>query len=221
MSTTTDASTWPKSASPSSPWINDDWLSVWIGLLIFFSALAWLFGYDLLGWAVSTSVWIDPSLALGTVSKAYAYLGGAGALVTTYLALLGVLAIGAVALRAKVLRFIAAFTVVFWIAYASWIIGSYAQVAAVTPADLQKFGIAWSLKLTNEGGYIVALIAGLIVANIFPRLAEWLTEAIRPELYIKIAIVILGAFVAVTAVGRLNLATTLLVRGWRRSSRPT
>jgi uncharacterized membrane protein YadS len=213
MSTTTDASTWPKSASPSSPWINDDWLSVWIGLLIFFSALAWLYGYDLLGWAVSTSVWIDPSLALGTVSKAYAYLGGAGALVTTYVALLGVLAIGAVALRAKVLRFIAAFTVVFWIAYASWIIGSYAQVAAVTPADLQKFGIAWSLKLTNEGGYIVALIAGLIVANFFPRLAEWLQEAIRPELYIKIAIVILGAFVAVTAVGRLNLATTLLVRG--------
>ena len=67
MSTTTDASTWPKSASPSAPWINDDWLSVWIGLLIFFSALAWLYGYDLLGWAVSTSVWIDPQLDLTVV----------------------------------------------------------------------------------------------------------------------------------------------------------
>src|SRR5262249_56741618 len=45
------------------------------------------------------------------------------------------------------------------------------------------------------------------------RVAEWLKEAIRPELYIKIAIVILGAFLAVTAAGRLSLATSLLWRG--------
>jgi uncharacterized membrane protein YadS len=133
--------------------------------------------------------------------------------VATYLVLVGVLTIGVVALRANVLRFVAAFSVVFVIGYASWIVGSYARVAAVTPADLQKFGIPWSLKLTNEGGYIVALIAGLIIANVFPRFAEWLKEATRPELYIKIAIVILGGFVAVTAAGRLNLATTLVVRG--------
>ncbi len=48
----------------------------------------------------------------------------------------------------------------FWIGYASWIIGSYRPFAAVTPADQQKFGINWSLKLTNEGGYIVALSPG-------------------------------------------------------------
>jgi uncharacterized membrane protein YadS len=216
MSTTTNVSTLESgrtSSSASSPWVNEDWLSVWIGLLIFFSSLAWLFGHDLLGWAVTTSVWIDPSLALNTVSKAYSSLGGPGALVTTYLALLALLSLGALALRANVLRFAVAFTVVFWIAYASWIIGSFAYVAVVTPADLQKFGISWSLKLTNEGGYIVALIAGLTIANFFPRFAEWLKEAIRPELYIKVAIVILGAFLAVTAVRSLNLATTLLVRG--------
>ena len=46
-----------------------------------------------------------------------------------------------------------------------------------------------------------------------PRLASWLNEAIRPELYIKIAIVILGGFLAVTAAGRLALATALLWRG--------
>jgi hypothetical protein len=39
----------------------------------------------------------------------------------------------------------------------------------VTPADFQKFGINWSLRLTNEGGYIVALIAGLMIANFLPR----------------------------------------------------
>ena len=68
-------------------------------------------------------------------------------------------------------------------------------------------------RLTNEGGYIVALIAGLVIANAFPRFADWLKEAIRPELYIKIAIVLLGAFIAVTAAGKLTLASSLLLRG--------
>jgi hypothetical protein len=44
-------------------------------------------------------------------------------------------------------------------------------------------------------------------------LAEWLKIAIRPELYIKIAIVILGAFIAVTMVGKLTLASSLMLRG--------
>jgi len=45
---------------------------------------------------VSTSVWIDPGLALGNrVQGPYAGLGGAGALLVTYLALLAVLSAGA------------------------------------------------------------------------------------------------------------------------------
>ena len=95
----------------------------------------------------------------------------------------------------------------------SWIIGNYAKLAAATPADFQKFGISWSLRLTNEGGYIVALFAGLVIANFFPRFADWLEEAVRPELYIKIAIVILGGFLAVTIAGKLSLATSVLLRG--------
>ncbi|HEX3858440.1 MAG TPA: putative sulfate exporter family transporter, partial [Pseudolabrys sp.] len=95
----------------------------------------------------------------------------------------------------------------------SWIVGNYANFAAVTPAELKKFGISWSLRLTNEGGYIFALIGGLIIANVFPRFAETIKEAVRPELYIKVAIVILGGVFAVTAAGRLSLASSLLVRG--------
>ncbi len=212
MSATAESARWPSTAQPA-PWINEDWLSLWIGLAIFILALGGLAGTDLLGWVVNTSVWIDPGLALSTVSKAYASLGGAGALVVTYVALLVLLTAGAAALNLDVKRFAVAFTAVFVLAYASWIVGSWAYVAAVTPADQQKFGIGWSLKLTNEGGYIVALVAGLIIANFFPRFAEWLKEAIRPELYIKIAIVILGAFLAVTAAGRLTLAASILWRG--------
>jgi uncharacterized membrane protein YadS len=193
--------------------LTEDWLAVWIGLAIFALALIGLGGTDLLGWVVSASIWTDLSVALNPAGKTYAALGGFGALLTTYLALLVVLSAGAAALRIDVGRFAAAFTAVFVIAYLSWIIGNNAHLAAVTPAEQQKYGISWSLKLTNEGGYIVALIAGLIVANGFPRFAAWLDEAIRPELYIKIAIVILGAFLAVTIAGKLSLASTLLLRG--------
>ena len=205
------ASSW--SASETAPRISEDWLSVIIGLVIFVLALAVLANVDLIGWVVTTSVWSNFGQALGTASKTYAPLGGAGALLATYVALLAVLSAAALALKADVRKFALAFTAVFWIAYASWVVGSYANFAAVTPAELQRFGIGWSLRLTNEGGFIFALLAGLIIANVFPRFAETIKEAVRPELYIKIAIVILGGFFAVTAAGKLNLATSLLLRG--------
>src|ERR1700760_965896 len=193
--------------------LTEDWLAVVIGLLVFGAALVSISGTDILGWAVNTSVYVDLTKALNPFAKAYAWLGGGGALIATYVAMLAVLSAGVITLGADVRKFAVAFTVVFAIAYASWIAGSYAYVAAVTPAEQQKFGIDWSLKLTNEGGFIVALLSGIVIANFFPRFAEWLKEAIRPELYIKIAIVILGATVAVTAAARLNLASSLLIRG--------
>ena len=193
--------------------LNEDWLAVVVGLLVFVLALASVGGVDLLGWAVTTSVYANLSQALSPIAKGYSWLGGAGALLATYASLLVVLSAAIATLGVNVRKFAAAFTVVFIIAYASWIAGSYAYLAAVTPAEQQKFGVSWSLKLTNEGGFIVALVAGLVIANFFPRFAEWLKEAIRPELYIKIAIVILGATVAVTAAGKLNLASSILLRG--------
>ena len=161
---------------------------------------------------MTTSVYTNIGTALGPAAKIYAGLDGVTALLLTYASLLVVLSAGVAALGADVRKFAISFTV-FAIAYASWIAGSYAYKAAVTPAEQQKFGVAWSLKLTNEAGFIVALLSGLVIANLFPRFAEWLKEAIRPELYIKIPIVILGATIAVTAAGRLNLASSLLLRG--------
>src|SRR6202012_4269674 len=193
--------------------LNEDWLAVILGLSIFVLALAALVHVDLIGWVVSPAVWSNIGQALGPASKDYASLGGLGALVATYLSLTVVLSNGPAALKSDVKRFALAFTAVFWIAYASWIVGNYANFAAVTAADQQKFGVSWSLKLTNEGAYIFALISGLIIANFLPRVAEAIKEAVRPELYIKIAIVILGGFFAVTAAGKLNLASSLLLRG--------
>jgi uncharacterized membrane protein YadS len=193
--------------------MSEDWLSLWIGLAVFVLALGMLAGADVLGWVVSTSVWVDVSKALAPASKAYAGLGGIGALAATYVALTVALSIGAAALKVDVKRFALAFTAVFWLAYVAWIIGSFANFAANTPGDMKKFGIDWSLRLTNEGGYIVALLAGLFVGNFLPGLAAWMKEAVRPELYVKTAIVILGGFLAVTAAEKLALATSVMFLG--------
>jgi uncharacterized membrane protein YadS len=199
--------------NPTAQVLNEDWLSVWIGLLIFVFALGVLADTDLLGWVITTSVWTDPARALAPASKVYANLGGTAALLATYVFLLVLLSAGAVALKADLKRFALGFTAVFWISYLCWIAGSYAHLAATTPADLQKFGIHWSLKLTSEAGFIVALLAGLVVGNFLPGLANWMKEAIRPEWYIKMAIVLLGGFIGITAAEKLSLATALMFRG--------
>src|ERR1700750_2947851 len=74
--------------------LNEDWLAVVIGLLVFAASLFSLAGTDLLGWAVTTSVYTDVTRALGPIAKAYAGLGGGGALIATYVALLVVLSAG-------------------------------------------------------------------------------------------------------------------------------
>lgn len=193
--------------------LSEDWLAALAGVLIFALALVGATGIDLLGWVVTTRVWSDISTALSPASKAYEGLGGVGSLIATYLGLLLITGACAVGLRANLKRFALGFTAVFGISYLCWIIGSYAHFAATTPADLQKFGIDWSLRLTNEGGFILALLAGLFIANFMPRFAAALSEAIRSELYIKIAIVILGGYLAIMAAERVSLATSVLWRG--------
>ncbi len=192
--------------------ITEDWLAVGIGLLIFVLSLGVFAGADLIGWAVTTSVWTNPATALGTVSKAYAALPGIVSLLLTYACLLALLAIGAKALGIPVLSFTKAFTVVFVIGYLAWIAGSWAYIAA-TPDKRAALGIPWSMNLTNEAGFIVALLAGLVVGNFFPRVAAFMKPAIRPELYVKTAIVILGGFLGVTAAEQLGLATSVMFHG--------
>jgi uncharacterized membrane protein YadS len=46
-----------------------------------------------------------------------------------------------------------------------------------------------------------------------PAFAEWMKEAVRPELYVKTAIVILGGFLGVTAAEKLSLATSVMFLG--------
>jgi uncharacterized membrane protein YadS len=192
--------------------LTEDWLAVWLGLLFFALSLASLFGADVLGWAVTTSVWTRLSTALAPASKVYAFLPGVVSLLVTYLALLAILTLGAKALGADGKRFAVGFTGVFAAGYLSWIIGSWAYIAA-TPDKRGAFGIGWSLNLTNESGYIVALLLGLLIGNFFPYGAARMKEAIRPELYIKIGIVLLGGTLGITAAEQTALASSMMFRG--------
>lgn len=197
---------------PARPRINEDWLAFYLGLAIFLLSLGLLAGADLLGWAVKTNVWTGFGAALTTVSKTYAGLGGVAALLVTYLFFAAVMTAGALLLGASPGRFLKGFTAVFFISYACWILGSYAYIAA-TPNELGKYGIGWSLNLTPEAGFIVALLAGLLVGNFFPGAADAWREAIRPELYVKTAIVILGGALGVSAAEQIALATSVMFQG--------
>ncbi|MCC6716018.1 MAG: putative sulfate exporter family transporter, partial [Gammaproteobacteria bacterium] len=193
------------------PRISEDWLAVWIGLLVFALAAATMFGVDLLGWSITSKVWVEPAKALAPVARGStvpALLSLAG----TYLLMLALTCAGAKCLGAHLPRFAAAFTALFALSVLCSAIGHYAYIAA-TPDKFDRLGITWSLNLTGESGYIIALLLGLAIANLLPRLAEALREAVRPELYVKIAIVIMGAALGVKSAETFGLAQSVIWRG--------
>ena len=105
------------------------------------------------------------------VSKAYAGLRGASsACVLTYFFLLLLVGLGAAVQRFDLRKFLPGFTAIFWISVVCWLAGHYAYIAQ-TPDKRAGMGISWSLGLTGEAGYLVALLAGLVVGNVFPGLA--------------------------------------------------
>ena len=190
--------------------ISEDWLSLWMGLSIFVLGLGVFIGIDLLGWGIKTNVWLDITKALSPVSGTFKGMPGLLSLLLTYVFMMVIMGIGAIAMGVNVVRFMLGFTVVFWIGYACWLCGHFAYIAAT---DAAKAGVGWSLRLTGEAGFIVALIVGLIVGNFFPKFAGTLKEATRPELYIKTAIVIMGAGLGVKAAEAAGLASAVLFRG--------
>jgi uncharacterized membrane protein YadS len=193
----------------------EDWWAVWIGLLIVGLGLAVLGGTDLLGWGVSTNEWLDITKAATPVSARYADAGLAGwtSLLLTYAFLVLVLSIAASIMRLDVHRFFIGFTIIFWISYACLLLGNYAYIAT-TPDKRVKFGIPWSIGLTGEAGYILALLLGLAVGNFFPALSERLKEGARSEWFIKTAIVILGAGAGVKAAEAAGLYRSIVFRGF-------
>jgi uncharacterized membrane protein YadS len=190
--------------------ISEDWLSLWMGLFIFVLGLGVFIGWDILGWGIKTSVWTDITKSISPFSGNLKGMPGLTSLFLTYLFMLVITETGAIAMKVNVGRFMWSFTLVFWISYACWLLGHWGYIAAT---DAAKMHIGWSLKLTGEAGFVVALIVGLIIGNFFTGFAKTLEEATRPELYIKTAIVIMGAGLGVKAAEAVGLASAVLFRG--------
>lgn len=189
----------------------DGW-AVWLGFAITLLALPVAAGVDLLGWVAVAKVWLDPAQTVGPHSKAYSALPGIVSLLLTFVFVLALVCVGARAMRMNLRRFIPGFMVIFWISFLCWLAGHFAYVAA-TPDKRKAYGILWSLGLTGEAGYIVALLAGLAVGNFLPAATTFLKEATRPEWFIKTAIVIYGATLGVKAAGAAELFQTIMLRG--------
>jgi len=192
---------------------SEDIWAVWLGLAIVALSLPVAVGIDTLGWVAKAAVWLDPAKAVAPASKAYSAMPGWASMVLTYGAVTLLVAVGARVMGFRMGHFLAGFTVIFWLSYGCWIIGHYAYIAQ-TPDKRGAMGISWSMGLTGEAGFIVALMAGLAIGNFLPRLALWLKEASRAEWFIKTGIVILGASLGIKAVAASGLVSAIMFRGF-------
>lgn len=193
-------------------WLTEVKLALIIGLFLFLLSVLNFSGMDLLGWGIKTNVWTSFSKALATATPLYQELSGWAALFATYAFITVILAIGIRLLGGNVGKFVGSFTLVFFVSYACWVLGHYAVIAA-TPNQTAKLDILWSLGLTGEAGFIIALLVDVFIGNFMPGLAQSLKEALRPEMYIKSAIVVLGAELGVMSVDALGLASSVIFRG--------
>lgn len=193
-------------------WLTEDKLALIMGLFLFLLGLLNFAGVDALGWSVKTNVWVSADKIWAAATGSYKGLPGIAALLMTYVFITAFLSVGVRFLGGDVPRFVKAFSIVFFISMGCYAIGHYAMIAA-TPDKVAKLGIPWSLGLTGEAGFILALLLGIFFGNFTPRFADSLKEALRPEMYIKIAIVILGAELGVKSIDALGLASSVIFRG--------
>lgn len=190
---------------------NEDKVALLIGAVIFLMALFRIADIDLLGWVVKTGMWVgDPMKAWGPSTKGL--MSGYAAVISSFVFITAALAVGIKLMGGNVVRFIKSFTVIFFIAFACYTAGANAYIAA-NATQYAKQGITWGLGLSTEAGLIIALVMGILISNFFPKVAEGLKDACRPELFVKIAIVIMGAELGVKAADAAGFAGHVIFRG--------
>jgi len=201
----------------------EDKTALLLGTFIFVIAMLNFAGMNWLGWIVRARTWLDPVLMFnatgsGTAKTIGGWMSPAAtgwiSLFLTWAGITTLLAVGAKLMKADVVAFVKAFTLIFFVAYICYGIGNYAYIAvAPTEKALAAAKITWSIGLSGEAGYIVALIVGIIVGNFMPGVAEAMRPACRPEMFVKIAIIIMGAELGVKAAEAIGLAGHVVFRG--------
>jgi uncharacterized membrane protein YadS len=179
----------------------EDWWAVWLGLTFFFLGLLSITGVDLVGWIAYPSKWVGLDGMLKSVKplgKGYADLGMFGSILVSYIMFTIPTCIGAHFMRWNIKKFFLGWTLIFFMTYATWIIGHHAFFAA-DETNRAKYGLDMSLSLGGGASFILALIVGLIIGNFVKPLAKFLSTAAKPEWFIKTAIVFLGVKVGYMA----------------------
>ena len=167
-----------------SVFTSEDWVSVWLGFaLLAIGLLAPAWELPSFGWSAGATdeVWNGPNLVSAIL------LGAAFLLLS---------ALGVRLMGAPVGRYMAAFPMIFALA---WIAQFLAGNAAA------KY---WGLSYV-----ITALFLGLFASNVL-RVPEWLRAGIRTEYYIKAGLVILGSnilFGEILSAGVIGIVQALLV----------
>ncbi|RKZ39565.1 MAG: putative sulfate exporter family transporter [Gammaproteobacteria bacterium] len=192
----------------------EDWWAVWLGLIMLFAGLTSIWGVDLVGWMAKTQTWVWGDFSWQNVLKPSGYKEWHPllSLFVTYLVFTALTCLGAWAMKLNVKKFFLGWTIIFLITWAVWIIGHEAHFKAHTH-EFEKYGITWSLSLGGGFSYMLALLVGLIIGNFFKGFAAFLSEAAKPEWFIKTAIVYLGIKIGIMTMQDSSKTMELAIAG--------
>ncbi|HIE33350.1 MAG TPA: putative sulfate exporter family transporter [Thermodesulfobacteriaceae bacterium] len=189
----------------------EDWWSFWLGsFFVILGILAAVTHLPLTGWIVKFKGWVDISKAFGPAQKGL--MSPWASLVLSYIIFTAITAIAAAIMRWNVKDYVASWTIIFILTVIAYIFGKHAYISAPV-TKWKKFGLESGLQL---GGayYIFALVIGLLIGNFAPKgFKEFLKKGARPEWFIKIAIVCLGAKLGVKALESAHFAAHLIISG--------
>ncbi|WP_458069548.1 YeiH family protein [Rhodanobacter sp. BL-MT-08] len=149
---------------------NEDWWSVWVGLLLV--AVAWLTfasGSSIKWLAAAPAKWTGAAQAGADIA---AHLPNYAALFAVFAVLFG---IAFTVLKQRLAHFLPAFLILFMVSLLIF------ETAAWTQASHY-----------NLEAPLVALLLGLVLSNLV-RLPAWFVSGLRVEFFIKVGIVLLGA----------------------------
>src|SRR5690606_28604948 len=77
----------------------------------------------------------------------------------------------------------------------------------------RELDLSWGLQLGAGAPYLLALLTGLFVGNFVKPFARFLSEAAKPEWFIKAAIVFLGVNLGAMTIEATDFALELVLTG--------
>jgi len=185
----------------------EDWWAVWLGVGFFFLGFLNVAGIDIVGFLTYPTKWVFnvPEGGKGAIGHAFYAIGkktsvtaadtykamGWWSILWTYVAFTIATCIGAAFMKWNLKKFFYGWTIIYFLTIATWFVGYHAFFAS-SKLDMHKYGLNFSLSLGGGGAFILALLVGLFIGNFMKPFANFLSEAAKPEWYIKTAIVTLG-----------------------------